>query len=385
MKQKVVIIGGGVIGLSIAWQLLKRGFFVEVYNRDHLENSTSWVSAGMLSPFSEAYFEELTLFNLCKESFYLYPKFLDELKEDTGIELKIDKCGSLIIGFNRDDVERIRRIFNFYEQNNFPVSWLDGEEIRQKEPCLSPKTIAGIWIPEEGEIDNRTLIHLLKNAVNKLGGKILDGISVNELEIKNYKASRIILDNECLDVSNCFIVIAAGAWSKKIKGIPEYLLPPVRPVKGQIVALVSKDSYKLSHIIRAPDVYLTPKSDGRLLIGASNEDVGFDLKPTAGEIMWLLRRGWEAAPSIYDLEIKEIKVGLRPATPDNCPIVSDTEIENLFYATGHYRHGILLAPITSYAISHLLVSKFYGKDSNIGISYADILTNFHLSRFYKKT
>lgn len=387
MERKILIIGGGVIGLSIAWQILRNGKYVEIYDRGNHLNSASWVSAGMLAPYSEAYFEELNLFNLCKESFLLYPKFLRELEEDSGRKLMLDKCGSLIVGFNRDDVERMRRLYNFYENNNFPVTWLDGDETRQIEPLLSSRTIASIWIPEEGQIDNRKLVELLKIVIHKFGGKIFENTQVNEIKIHNDRIPAIKINNDLIDVSNNIIILSAGAWSREIEGLPDELVPPVRPVKGQIVALEMKNSCKLTRMIRAPDVYLTPKLNGRLLVGASNEEMGFDLNPTAGEIMWLLRRGWEAIPSIYDLVIKELQVGLRPGSPDNAPLIGCTKIENLFYATGHYRHGILLTPITAYGMSKLILSKFFDKKilDEESKTIMNLLIDFQPSRFYKKS
>lgn len=385
MRKKVIIIGGGVIGLSVGWQILKKGLLVEIYNENDVHNSAGWVSAGMLAPFSESYFEELTLFNLCKESLNLYERFLKELEEDSGTKLILDKCGTLAVGFNRDDIERMRRVYRFYQQNNFNVEWVDGDRARELEPLLSPRIIAGIWMPDEAQIDNRLLIQTLRFVINKLDGKIFDDCNVSEVKIRNNKLIAIKVNEIFLDVSNCIIIISAGAWSKTINGIPDEIKPPIRPVKGQIITLNMNDSFRLTHMIRAPDVYLTPKLNNRLLIGASNEEKGFDFAPTAGEIMWLLRRAWEVFPSIYDLEIKEIKVGLRPGSPDNAPILGSTKIENLYYATGHYRHGILLTPITAYGMSALIMSKLSNsnllpKEFN---NVINLLTYFQPSRFYK--
>ncbi len=151
------------------------------------------------------------------------------------------------------------------------------------------------------------------------------------------------------------MILAAGCWSNQIDGIPEEMRPPVRPVKGQLVSLRMNDDMTVTHVIRAPDVYLIPKDDGRLVLGASQEEMGFDTTATAGPVLRLLQRGWEAVPSIYELAIEDIEVGLRPGSRDHQPIVGATEIEGLYYATGHYRHGILLAPLTAYAMCELII------------------------------
>ncbi|MEJ5350930.1 MAG: glycine oxidase ThiO [Melioribacteraceae bacterium] len=372
MGKKIYIVGGGIIGLAVGWQLVRNGKNVEIYESNTAGKAASWVAAGMLAPYAESYFEGLELFELCKESLDLYPKFIDELKEDSGISLNLDKCGTLIIGFNRDDVERIQRLYNFYVQNQFPVYWLDGEEAREIEPMLSPKTIAAIWIPDEAQIDNRALIEALKIAFVKREGHIYENKLVDEIKLYNNKVVGIKVNNSFIDTSNSKVILAAGSWSKKIEGLSEEILPPVRPVKGQIISLNMNGSFKLTHIIRAPDVYLTPKSDGRLLVGASSEEKGFDLNPTAGEIMWLLRRAWEAVPYVYELSINELSVGLRPGSRDNAPIIGQSKIENLYYATGHYRHGILLTPITAYGMKELIMTN----------TIIDYIKPFQPSRFF---
>jgi glycine oxidase len=183
----------------------------------------------------------------------------------------------------------------------------------------------------------------------------------------------MVVNDKEIAVSN--LVIAAGAWSKQIEGIPENVLPPVRPVKGQILSLHMQGETKITHAVRGRDVYLVPKADGRLIIGASNEEMGFDTNPTAGEIYRLLERAWETVPGIYEYPIEEIQVGLRPGSLDHEPIIGDSEIEGLYFATGHYRNGILLTPITAFELSEWIVT---GRKS-------EVLEPFQISRFYKET
>jgi glycine oxidase len=372
MKNRVFIIGGGIIGLSVGWQLLRKGADTEIFERGEAGKGAGWVAAGMLAPEAELGFEEMRLFKLCKESLSMYPQFVEELSHDSGMEVKLDRCGSLLVGFDRDDNERLRRLFMFRESVGLPVEWKSGPEARELEPLLSPKCTGAIWIPDDAQADSRNLLTALKTAFIKLGGVLYENTKVDSLVIENGIVTGLITGEDRLECTK--VVIAAGAWSKQIGGLPENLLPPVRPVKGQIISLKMNDEFKLTHAIRAPDVYFAPKSDGRLILGASVEEMGFDTNPTAGEIYRLLERGWETIPSIYDLPIESIDVGLRPGSRDHEPIIGDSGIEGLYFATGHYRNGILLTPVTAYELSGWIAEN----------RPSEILKEFQLSRFYKE-
>lgn len=376
---KILIIGGGIIGLSLGWQLAKRGMKVEILEKGKtgrdalLHGQASYASAGMLAPHTEMGFEDIELFYLCRKSLDMYDKFCDELYNDCGIEVKVERTGCILPGFDRDDAERLRRLYDFHERINIPVQWLTGSEARDKEPLLSPKCTGAIWIEDDAQINNRRLLEALKIAFEKNGGQLYEEHPVERINIENGKVTGAYFHGK--DAEYDYVVVCAGAWTKQIEGIPENLLPPVRPVKGQVINLRLNDSCTLTKVVRAPDVYLLPKSDGRLVIGASCEEMGFDTNPTAGEIFRLLERAWEAVPSIYDLPIDSIDVGLRPGSRDHMPIIGDSEIEGLFFATGHYRNGILLTPITAYELSEWIVTGIKSK----------ALKEFQLSRFYKET
>ncbi len=373
MNKKITIIGGGVIGLSLGWQLARKGAEVEIFERDIAGRSAGWVAAGMLTPQAELGFEEIELFEFMRKSLEMYPKFLDELREDSGIDVKLDNCGSLFAGFDRDDMARLRRIYDFREKINLPARWLTGSEAKELEPMLSPKCTCGLWMPDDAQIENRDLLKALQVAVLKCGAHIHEIANVISVKIERGAVDEIMVNDKTVKVSK--LVVAAGAWSKQIRGIPENLLPPVRPVKGQIMSLRMQAENKVSHAVRGRDVYLVPKADGRLILGASNEEMGFDTSPTAGEIYKLLERGWETVPGIYEYPIEEIQVGLRPGSRDHEPIIGDSEIEGLYFTTGHYRSGILLAPVTAYELSDWLVT---------GVK-SEMLAPYNLSRFYKET
>jgi glycine oxidase len=362
-----VVIGGGIIGLSLGWQLLRRGVPVVLFERDKVGRAASWAAAGMLAPHSEVGFEEEEFLRLGIESLREYPRFLDELSSDAGRRVPLDDRGTMIVGFHRDDTERIRRLYEFREELGLPVKWLPGSAGREIEPLLSPRITAAIWLPDDCQINNRDLIEVLKDAFVARGGVLREDTPVRSFVIEDDRAIAVRTDDEEIAASS--VVVAAGCWSAQIEGIK----PPVRPVKGQIVSLRMNGEFEFRHVVRAPDAYLLPKNDGRLLVGATQEEMGFDLTPTAGPVMRLIERGWEAIPSIYDLAIDSIDVGLRPGSRDNEPLIGPTEVSDLYYATGHHRHGILLAPVTAYALCDMILD---GKTS-------ELLAPFHPSRFLK--
>jgi glycine oxidase len=305
------------------------------------------------------------------ESLKLFPRFIDELAEDAGKRVPLDERGTMIVGFHRDDTERIRRLYEFRESLGLPVRWLPGSEGRDIEPLLSPKITGAIWLPDDSQINNRNLVAVMKDALIARGGVIKENTPVTSVEIDGNRVTAVHFDGERLDVSGA--VVAAGCWSNRIEGIPKAIRPPVRPVKGQIVSLRMDGEYDFNHVVRAPDVYLLPKDDGRLVVGATQEEMGFDTTPTAGPVMRLLERGWEAIPSIFDLEIESIEAGLRPGSRDHEPLIGGGGIDGLYYATGHHRHGILLAPITAYAIADLVIDG----------AMKELLRPFHPSRFVR--
>jgi glycine oxidase len=350
----VVVIGGGIIGLAAGWQLLRAGHDVTLFESDEVGHAASWAAAGMLAPHAEVGFEDESFLAMALESLREYPRFLEELREDSGTKVSLDTCGTLMVAFNRDDSERIRRLFTFREGLGLPVQWLSGDEARDIEPLLSPKVIAAIWLPEDGQVNNRDVLRALRTAFQSRGGRVHTRTRVTSVRISGGRATHVRTDAGVGAVRASKIVVAAGCWSAGIEGIPEDMRPPVRPVKGQIVSLTTAKGFGLAHVVRAPDVYLLPKSDGRVVVGATQEEMGFDTTPTAGEVMRLLERGWEAVPSIYELGIGSIDVGLRPGSRDNNPIVGATSVRDLYYATGHFRHGIILAPVTAYAIREVV-------------------------------
>jgi glycine oxidase len=344
-REEIVVVGGGVIGLAVAWQLARRGRPVTVFDRDKAGRGASWVAAGMLAPVSEYGFENEAFLDLGRRSMHVFPRFLEELGADSGRAVRLDTRGTLVVGFHRDDSERIRRVYNFRETRGLPVQWMTGSEAREMEPLLSPRATAAMWIPEDHQIDNRALVEALKRALVTAGGELIEETAVSAIRSHDGTCTGVVTENG---------EHPAGT-TVGVEGVPDELRPGVRPVKGQIVSLRLDEASGFSRVIRAPDAYVLPKQDGRLLIGATEEEMGFDTTPTAGPVMRLIERAWEAVPSVYDLPIEEIAAGLRPGTRDHEPLIGKSGMEGLFYATGHYRHGILLAPITAYALCDLIL------------------------------
>lgn len=374
-NKRVIIIGGGVIGLGIGWQLAKVGCTVSVYERDEAGRAASWAAAGMLAPHAEVHFEERALLKLGIQSCRIYPEWVSALETDSEMSIGYRAEGTLIVGVDRDDVRELEHHYESQQLLDLKVEWLTGAEARGMEPLLSPKITAAIWSRDDHQVDNRAMVKALIEAYRNTGGILYENTPVDSIEIVNGRASGIWVkgDLEAADV----VVLAAGCWSSDIDGLPESVQPPVRPVKGQMLALRMEEGIVLQKVIRAPrakyptDVYLVPKDDGRLVIGATSEEMGFDTRLTAGGLFELLRGTWEVVPGIYDLPILETWAGLRPGSRDNAPILGETGVENLIMATGHYRNGILLTPVTAYEIASLIMT---GQTS-------ETIAPFQLSRF----
>lgn len=345
---KVGIIGGGIIGLGVGWQLLRRGAEVTLFERDRVGQQSSRAAAGMLAPYAEVGFEEIELMKLGQESLRLYPRFVDELSEGVDNVPEFDRCGTMLVGVDRDDTEHLKRLYDFREELSLTVEMITGTEARERESLLSPRVVSAVWLPDDAQIDNRALIQCLKQAFEVNGGRLLEQHTVQQVNRSGGAVKGVSTASAEFQFDK--VVLAAGCWSGKIAGIPDGLKPPVRPVKGQIITLQQTPDCELQGIVRSPRFYLVPKEDGTIRLGATSEEKGFDTTPTAGGQKELLEEAWEAVPSIYDLPLLETMAGLRPASRDHAPIIGQTDLEGLYYATGHYRHGILLTPVTVYSL-----------------------------------
>jgi glycine oxidase len=348
-SQSVIVAGGGVIGLALAWRLAREGAAVTVIERDRAGRAASWVAAGMLAPISEAAFDDHAYVAFARASMARFPSFVKELETDADMPVGLDARGTLVVARDRDDAEFIHRAYEYRRSIGLPVEWLAGNAAREREPALSPRVVGAMAIPDDHQIDTRAFVRALVRACEKRGVKLMEDTAVENVVIHGNRATGVETPAGVVHADT--VVIAAGAWSGTIPGIPANHVPPVRPVKGQLVRLRRDASFPLTHVIRAPRAYLLPKHDGTVVVGATQEEMGFDLTPTAGGMSDILRHAWELVPGIYDLPFEAVEVGLRPGSRDNHPIIGATDVRGLVMATGHFRHGILLAPATADAVA----------------------------------
>ena len=359
-NQKILIIGGGVIGLGIGWQLAKAGAAVTIHESGQAGRGASWAAGGMLGPIAEAHSDELTLLELSNQSLARYPGWVDELETETGMSIGYRSEGTLIIGIGSDETDQLRHTYAFQQELGLNVEWLSGQEAREIEGALSPYVTAAIRCETDHQVDNRLMAQALQHAYQKSGGVLYQNSSVERLVIENGTATGVETQKGFQSADVC--ILAAGCWSGQMRGLPDTITPPVRPVKGQMLALQMQESIRIENVIRTvktrypTPVYLVPRTDGRLVVGATTEELGFDRHLTVGGIYELMRGACEAVPGVYDLPLIETWTGLRPGSSDNAPILGKTPVENLIYATGHYRNGILLTPITAYEISKLILT-----------------------------
>jgi len=350
-----IIVGGGIIGLATGWRLLREGAErVEIFEAGEAGRSgAAWVAAGMVSPKAEASYEDMDIYEEGVRSLDLYTRFLEELAQDATVTVpQLDRCGAMMLATNADEVREIDRQLEFRTRVAVPAKRWSGDEAREHEPLLSSKVRAALWLEGDAQINNRTLLLALRSAFENRGGVLHEDSLVSEIVVHDECATAIRSNEE--ETVGKTITIAAGAWSSKIGGLTPNI--PVRPVKGQVIGLRSQPFVKLKQPIRTSKVYLVPKDDGRLLLGATAEEVGFDKRVIAGPIMELLHRAWEIVPAIYELEIEEMLASFRPATIDHRPLMGQTHIEGLYYATGHWRHGILMAPLASTKIAREIMA-----------------------------
>ena len=356
-RPSVGIIGAGVSGLGIGWRLAAAGCKVDVYDRaEKPGRAASWAAAGMLAASAEAEPGEEMLLALDLESQRMWPGFAAEQEAASGISVEYRDEGILIVALDRDDAEALRFNYDYQRGQGLNVEWLSGRDARKREPFLSPNVCAGVYSPGDHQVENRRLVDGLVHAFRAVGGTLITGTEIAAVDIAAGRVRGLVPAGSEESRSYDVVVIAAGAWSRAIEGLPDALRPPVRPLKGQMLALqMDPQDPLLRHVVWAPGVYLVPRNDGRLLIGATVEEKGFDATLTAGGMLDLLRDTWEALPGVTELPIVETWVGHRPSSRDDAPILGPTPVEGLVMATGHHRNGILLAPVTADAVSHYIL------------------------------
>jgi glycine oxidase len=357
----VVVVGGGVIGLSCAWRAAQRGARVAVLERGEPGCGATRVAAGMLAPVGELTFGEPELLELTLAAARLYPGFVAELEAATGETTGYERLGALHVALDRDEAAQLRRVHDLQRSLELEAEWLPPRRCRELEPGLTPSFHGGVFAAGEAAVDPRTLTKVLAAALAREGGELRTGVEVVDGVWEGDRLTgvrtRSATDGREAELRAEHVVLANGAWSGATRWLPEHARPSVRPVKGQVVELRSRgEEPPARQILASERVYLVPRPDGRLVVGATVEEMGFDTAVTAGGIHELLREAYRLLPDVAEMEFLDVTAGLRPGTPNNLPFVGPGEVDGLVLATGHFRNGILLAPLAAEAVADLLAA-----------------------------
>lgn len=356
-RSDVVVIGGGIIGLVTAWRAAQRGLRTVVADPDP-GGGAALVAAGMLAPVTELQYGEQALLDLNLAAIRRYPAFAAELEETTGLDLGYRACGTLAVALDVDDRAELRELHAFQTSLGLRAEWLSGRECRRLEPMLAPGVRGGLRVDGDHQVDPRRLVAALLRAC-ELSGVVFRRAAVTGVDVAGDRARGVVLDDGTALAAGQ-TVLAAGSRSGLIGGLPERLLPPVRPVKGQVLRLRVPAAYApflsrtVRAVVRGAHVYLVPRENGELVVGATSEEMGWDTTVTAGGVYELLRDAHELVPGLTELPLVETVAGLRPGSPDNAPMLGRSALEGLLVATGHHRNGVLLTPLTGDVMAEVL-------------------------------
>lgn len=354
-ERDVLIIGAGVIGASIAWRCAQRGLRVAVFDPAP-GTGASWTAAGMLAPVTELHYEGRDLLALNLDSAGRYPAFAAEVTDATGLDVGYRQCGTVQAAWDAADLADLRALRAFQASLGVSSEILTGRELREVEPALAAGLPGGLFAADDHQVDNRLLHSALLTAAVSAGVEII-ATSVREIEVRGDRATGVMTTGGGRHPGGT-VVLAAGAWSRQIGGLTKELAPRVRPVKGQTVRLRGPATL-LRHVARGSvkgnAVYVVPRASGDLVVGASSEEAGFDQLPRAGAVYDLLRDAQTLVPELSEVEFVEVATSLRPGSPDNAPLLGPSGLSRLVFATGHYRNGILLTPVTADEIANLIV------------------------------
>lgn len=340
-KCDVAIAGGGVIGGAIALELSRAGLRVCVFDRQKPGQEASWASAGIISPAPENP-GMITAVELAKRSAGLYPEFVALVEELSGQRTGFRCKGTLEAIFSVNAKEELSTIIALHHGLGLKAEPLSAEDARELEPALSDELEAAVLRPEEASIDNRLLTAAIFEAARRSGAEIFPASGVKGIWREGACCRGLLLENEKVETQ--WTVIAAGCFSATIEGVSAYA--PVKPAKGQMIALRA-DELRIERVLWSENIYLVPRNDGRILAGATVEYVGFDKRVTAGGVEKILAGAFELVPGLKDARIEETWAGLRPDSADHLPILGPADLEGLVMATGHFRSGILLTPVTA--------------------------------------
>jgi glycine oxidase len=343
-KPDVAVVGGGPIGLASAWRAAQRGLRVCVLDAGA---PGAWhVAAGMLAPVAEAQFGEDALLELSLRAASGFPAFCAELAAGSGCDPGLLAAGTLVVARDRDEAEALDRLLAYRQRLGLEVERLLPSRARRVEPALAPTVRLALDVARDHSVDPRRLVAALAEAVRRAGGRVHAGARVTGLTVAGDGVSGVRLADGSTLAAGA-VLVAAGAHSGRLDGMPPEAAVPVRPVKGQVLRLRDPHGPGLvERTIRTSDAYIVPRADGRYVLGATMEERGFDTAPTAGAVFELVRDISEVLPGVLELELEEVLAGLRPSTPDNVPAIGAGALDGLVWATGHHRNGILLSGLT---------------------------------------
>ncbi|HEX4220435.1 MAG TPA: glycine oxidase ThiO [Acidimicrobiales bacterium] len=369
-----VFVGGGVIGLAGAWRSARAGLSVAVVDPEPGHGAT-WAAAGMLAPVTEAHYGEEALVRLNLAAARLWPDFARELEAESALPVGYLRRGTVVVAADASDRLAIDEVLAFQQRLGLDATRLSARECRALEPLLAPGLRGGVDVPGDHQVDNRLLVPALLGACRASGVSLVAGRAAGVAVSPGPRAVGVDLEG-CSTLQAGAVVVTAGCHSHELGGVPPGILPPVRPVKGMTLRLnappgVPRLGRTLRGMVHGESCYLVPRDDGSVVIGATVEEKGFDRTVQAGPLYQLLRDARTILPGLDEYELAETAVGLRPGSPDNAPAIGATGIPGLFVATGHYRNGILLAPLTAEAITGLLT----------GSAPSDVVAPFGPERF----
>jgi glycine oxidase len=363
----VAIVGGGIIGLACAWRLRDTGLSVVVVDPNPATAATH-AAAGMLAPISEVRYGETELLRLATESLRRYPDFVAAIEAAAGTPVGLRREGTLIVATDAGDRAMLADLHQFQTSLGLTATMLSSRECRALEPLLAPEIRCGLLAASDHSVDNRALAAALLTAVAASGTSIVRH-AVSSLVNDDGRATGLRLDNG-ETVTAGTVVLAAGPWSAYVDGTPEQASPPVRPVKGEILRLRTRGAagvpdHSIRGLVNGHEIYLVPRANGELVVGATVEDAGFDTTVRVGAVREMLRDARAVLPAVDELELVEAIAALRPGSPDNAPIIGQSQLAGLVVATGHHRNGILLAPITADLVAAVVTGSVSDADRDL--------------------
>ena len=351
---EVIIVGGGVIGLSIARELARRGLRdIVVCDKGELGKEASWAAGGILAPQVEADTAD-DFFKLASASRDLYPSFAQTLYDETGIDVELDQTGTLYVAFNNNEEANLRQRCEWQQRAGLRVEWLEAADLHTIEPNVSGELRCALRFPDDWQVENRKLVAALIQSNEKLGVTLLSNCEVTSLRVER---DRVVgVETTTGLIAAPVVLVCAGAWTSSLT-TPTSASIEIEPVRGQMLCF--RPTQQIAHhVIYSKRGYLVPRRDGRVLAGSTGEHVGFDKRVTDGGVSSIKSMAFEIAPTLDGAPLVDSWAGFRPHSSDDLPVLGANEnVEGLFYATGHYRNGILLAPITANAMADLLTEQ----------------------------